>query len=883
MLLIINIHKVNAQATVEFKISTVYSDVDNMDGFANASDPQWDYKITDNTFARSSLDFTRIGGTNCPYTTTINDQFFSETYNCSLPVNYTFEWRGYEGDGLWGAYGDIGDANTGSQTVSNFTINSSQSTWANALTLQTATAGGYNCSGGSTVTWSIQLQYRVLFTSWPLGQVNDQICNAINLGTLNSGSSVGNSNLSNYGNFCGSNSGDPSPWGSTNDQGVWFQFTTGTTPSYKIEIDANNDPQALGDQINIQSALYESNNGTCSGALTLLKEGINSGIWGENMDIDCLKPNTTYFLLVDGEENIVDGGQEGYFGLQIDDNGIQQAADEICDAENLGLVPDGGSVGTPALSRSNVCATNTNDPTPTNWSADQTVWFQFQAPNSGSIFIDANSDLTFPIGTDAIDIQLAIYETSDGSCSGTLNHLISQYTVGLFDEDLTIRCLTPGENYWIMLDGAVLEVDGIFDITISDGGQYPATNNIICNAKSLGSPTVGIPVSLLNEHNYCADNMFELPPSGWVNNQGVWYSFIAPTSGMVDIFLNDHGLISPDKIDLQVAVYDLAGGSCTGAPTELASEYNDAGLIWDESAVLSCLLPGKEYWILVDGEGTATNPDLQEGVFDITVTAINTIATANTGTDTQTACNTYTWIDGITYSSSNNTATFTETNAAGCDSVVTLDLTINYSNTGTDTQTACNTYTWIDGITYSSSNNTATFTKTNAAGCDSVVTLDLTINTVNSTVTQTGPLLTAVESGATYQWLDCLGMTPIIEATNQSYTATANGDYAIIVTNNGCSDTSTCYTVTGVGIIENYLGNELLLYPNPTDGNFSIDFGETYSSVTITMTDLNGKMIQSKTYNESQLLNLRLDEPAGVYILVIQSGEKKAVIRLIKE
>ena len=144
-------------------------------------------------------------------------------------------------------------------------------------------------------------------------------------------------------------------------------------------------------------------------------------------------------------------------------------------------------------------------------------------------------------------------------------------------------------------------------------------------------------------------------------------------------------------------------------------------------------------------------------------------------------------------------------------------------------------------------------------------------------------MLTAVESGATYQWLDCLGMTPIIEATNQSYTATANGDYAIIVTNNGCSDTSTCYTVTGVGIIENYLGNELLLYPNPTDGNFSIDFGETYSSVTITMTDLNGKMIQSKTYNESQLLNLRLDEPAGVYILVIQSGEKKAVIRLIKE
>ena len=52
----------------------------------------------------------------------------------------------------------------------------------------------------------------------------------------------------------------------------------------------------------------------------------------------------------------------------------------------------------------------------------------------------------------------------------------------------------------------------------------------------------------------------------------------------------------------------------------------------------------------------------------------------NTGTDVITACDSYTWIDGITYTASNNTATYTLTNINGCDSVVTLDLTINYSN-----------------------------------------------------------------------------------------------------------------------------------------------------------------------------------------------------------
>ena len=105
-----------------------------------------------------------------------------------------------------------------------------------------------------------------------------------------------------------------------------------------------------------------------------------------------------------------------------------------------------------------------------------------------------------------------------------------------------------------------------------------------------------------------------------------------------------------------------------------------------------------------------------------------TILNSTTGVDVQEHCDTYTWIDGVTYTSSNNTATHTLTNAAGCDSVVTLDLTILNSTTGVDVQEHCDTYTWIDGVTYTSSNNTATHTLTNAAGCDSTAILNLIIN-----------------------------------------------------------------------------------------------------------------------------------------------------------
>lgn len=98
-----------------------------------------------------------------------------------------------------------------------------------------------------------------------------------------------------------------------------------------------------------------------------------------------------------------------------------------------------------------------------------------------------------------------------------------------------------------------------------------------------------------------------------------------------------------------------------------------------------------------------------------------------TGTDTQTACDSLTWIDGITYYESVDTVTYMVTNANGCDSLVTLHLTINQSSAGTDVQTACDSLTWIDGITYYASTDSPTWVLENATGCDSVVTLNLTI------------------------------------------------------------------------------------------------------------------------------------------------------------
>ena len=104
----------------------------------------------------------------------------------------------------------------------------------------------------------------------------------------------------------------------------------------------------------------------------------------------------------------------------------------------------------------------------------------------------------------------------------------------------------------------------------------------------------------------------------------------------------------------------------------------------------------------------------------------STCVCSSSSIDTISSCDHYTWIDGNTYTSSNNTATYTLVNSDGCDSTITLNLTIRDSSSSSIYITSCNSYDW-NGFTYTNS-GTFTQTLTNVNGCDSLVTLNLTIN-----------------------------------------------------------------------------------------------------------------------------------------------------------
>lgn len=113
---------------------------------------------------------------------------------------------------------------------------------------------------------------------------------------------------------------------------------------------------------------------------------------------------------------------------------------------------------------------------------------------------------------------------------------------------------------------------------------------------------------------------------------------------------------------------------------------------------------------------------------DSNITLHLTINNSNTGDTNATKCNTFSW-HGTTYTETPTVApTHIYTNHAGCDSTVTLHLTVNHSNTGDTTVVTTTNFTWY-GTTYTETPLVApTHTFTNIGGCDSVVTLHLTIN-----------------------------------------------------------------------------------------------------------------------------------------------------------
>jgi hypothetical protein len=243
--------------------------------------------------------------------------------------------------------------------------------------------------------------------------------------------------------------------------------------------------------------------------------------------------------------------------------------------------------------------------------------------------------------------------------------------------------------------------------------------------------------------------------------------------------------------------------------------------------------------------------------------------------------------DSYTLPSGNETGPFSGTyldtiqNAAGCDSFMIIHVGILYSTTEFITAQGCNTYTSPSGLQWTES-GTYVDTIAGSNGCDSVVTVDLTIDTINNGISKSGKTLSATANGAVYQWIDCDDNSLITGAASQNYSPDETGDYAVVVTQNGCTDTSECLRVKIVGI--EYLASHIdaTLYPNPTSGAVTIDLSSDYNDVSVRIMNAEGKIVASMDGLSTNQIQLEIGQGSGLYTIHVYTESGYRSFRVIK-
>lgn len=223
-------------------------------------------------------------------------------------------------------------------------------------------------------------------------------------------------------------------------------------------------------------------------------------------------------------------------------------------------------------------------------------------------------------------------------------------------------------------------------------------------------------------------------------------------------------------------------------------------------------------------------------------------------------------------------------NNQGCLFIVAREIIFSPSTPIIDTIYICEGDSVIINGDYYSSPESFSDTLTTQIGCDSIIQTYLLYYEPDTTVTINNDSIISNSTEGSYQWIDCSNNFDLINGENsQLFQPNYEGSYAVILTFGSCADTSNCYSISPVGFVENNFEQNIAVFPNPTDGFLSIDMGEAYHSLDVTMSSNDGKVIFKKNYKERRFIELKIEEPAGIYFFVVSSGGKKAVIKVIKE
>lgn len=446
------------------------------------------------------------------------------------------------------------------------------------------------------------------------------------------------------------------------------------------------------------------------------------------------------------------------------------------------------------------------------------------------------------------------------------NFTYSPSTICAGAANITPTVITPGgtfsvtPNTLVFVDASTGEIDvtgsvnGVYTITYTTAGTCPNSSSSTFTITS--APDASFTYS---NPEYCK-NVSNPLPVFTTGSAGVFSSttglVINSNTGEVDLALSSPGVYT-------VTNSIAASGSCaaTSANAQIevlevptATVSGGGSICGSSTATVTVTLTGAGPWEFDLSDGTNVIPVTNVGTTPYTYTAtaagIYTIANLSDGNCLGTTTGSAIVTTGVGYTSQNN-------------------------------QTICPGGSYqINGNTYTLA---GTYRDTVVAldGCDSVIVTDLSITNINIGVTKAGFTLTASQAGAMYEWIDCATNTPVVGATSQSFTPSANGQYKVKITVGTCTETSTCTDVQGININEAF-ATHVNVFPNPATDFVTVDAG-AFTIDRVAIVNLEGRVLSLVNVGaNTTLIDLSMVSD-GMYFMYIYSSENMVIKKLIKK
>ncbi|UTW63951.1 T9SS type A sorting domain-containing protein [bacterium SCSIO 12741] len=325
-------------------------------------------------------------------------------------------------------------------------------------------------------------------------------------------------------------------------------------------------------------------------------------------------------------------------------------------------------------------------------------------------------------------------------------------------------------------------------------------------------------------------------------------------------------------------------GGCDSIVSLALTILNRSGAALSVTACNEYTSPSGNYtW---SNSGTYLDTIVNHVGCDSIISVALTLVGSSSSTDSVIACDRYTSPSGKYTWKASGTYQDTLTNKAGCDSLLSIVLQINKSVSTHDTVRACYSYTTSSGKVWS---NSGIYLDTLSAstGCDSSVTYVVTIDTVAYLFGYKDPhTLFARSKGATLKWLDCDNNYSVVSgATDSIFSPGRVGSFAAQVTQHGCIDTTECKYMDPSSVQDAVGGKKVRIFPNPTVGQVHLSLPKGEETVAIELLTLQGVRLEYwDSYRAEDPLDFNHFK-AGTYFIRIfsQGGRLLHQERIIKQ